>query len=266
MATGTREIDVLSPYHLVGEVNAILLSGGSAFGLAAAHGVAEWLAEQGEGFDAGIAKVPIVPAAVIFDLAPGVGRPGSAEGRAASAGASTAPVREGRVGAGSGATVGKLRGVENATAGGIGSTSRAWGGGTVGVLAVVNALGDVLDEDGAILAGVRGPDGAFLRSDSLALEEEKVDPALPGTNTTLVVVATDLSLSRLDLGRLARMTSSAFPRVISPVNTPFDGDLSFALSTGQPEKPLPPQELLALGVLARELTEEAVRRAVTFRS
>ena len=262
MATGTRELAVLSPYHLVSQVNALLFTGGSAFGLAAADGVVEWLAEMGEGFDTGVTPVPLVPAAVIFDLNPHVPRPGPGEGRRASEAASAAPVREGRVGAGSGATVGKLLGPETASAGGIGSTSREWRDGTMGVLAVVNALGDVVGEDGAVLAGVRSSAGTFRSSDSIVLEGGASHPGMPGTNTTLAVVATDLPLSRVELGRLAKMASSAFPRAISPVNTPFDGDLVFALSTGGAETFFSPEELLALGVVARELTEEAIRRAV----
>jgi len=263
MATGTRELGVLSPYHLVRQVNAVVLTGGSAFGLAAADGVVDWLAEHGEGFDTGITPVPLVPAAVIFDLVSGAARPGRDEGRRASETASADPVLEGQVGAGAGATVGKLLGAAKASAGGIGSTSRVWGDGTIGVLAVVNALGDVLAEDGAVLAGVKGPAGTFQRSDSIVLGGTVSHPGLPGTNTTLAVVATDLPLSRVDLGSLARMASSAFPRAISPVNTPFDGDLVFSLSTGVLGKPIPSEHLLALGVVARELTEEAIRRAVT---
>lgn len=266
MATGTRELAVLSPHHLVGQVNAILLTGGSAFGLAAADGVTAWLAERGEGFDTGVTPVPIVPAAVIFDLDQGVPHPGPLEGRRASEAASDAPVPEGRVGAGAGATVGKLLGPAAASGGGIGSVSREWGGGTVGVLAVVNALGDVQARDGTVLAGPKDPGGAFLRSDSLVMDGQGARPGMPGTNTTLVVVATDLPLDRVDLGRLAKMASSAFPRAVSPVNTPFDGDLLFSLSTCKAEDPISPTDLLALGVIARELTEEAIRRGVTVSS
>ena len=263
MATGTRELGVLSPHHLVSRVNAVLLTGGSAFGLAAADGVMDWLAERGEGFDTGVAPVPLVPAAVIFDLNPGVPRPGPDEGRRASEMASTAGVLEGQVGAGAGATVGKLLGPAAASAGGVGSTSRKWAGGTIGALAVVNALGDVVGDDGAVLAGVKGPAGTFQRSDAIVLEGGASYPGMPGTNTTLAVVATDLPLSRVELGSLAKMASSAFPRAISPVNTPFDGDLVFALSTGGSEKPLSHGDLLTLGVVARALMEEAIRRAVT---
>ena len=262
MATGTRELSVLSPYHLVSRVNALLLTGGSAFGLAAAEGVVEWLAERGEGFDTGVVPVPIVPAAVIFDLVPDVARPGPAEGRRAAEGATNSPVREGQVGAGAGATVGKLLGPGTASAGGIGSTSRRWGAGTVGVLAVVNALGDVVGKDGSVIAGINGPSDGFRDSDSVVLKRKTPYSGMPGTHTTLAVVATDLPLSRVELGQLAKMASSAFPRAISPVNTPFDGDLLFSLSTGTSGPPLPPEDLLALGIVARELTETAIRRAV----
>ncbi len=264
MATGTRELGVLSPRHLVDRVNALLLTGGSAFGLAAADGVVEWLEEEGEGFDTGVARVPIVPAAVIFDLASHVSRPGRKEGRAAAEEASGDPVEEGRVGAGAGATVGKLLGARGSVAAGIGSTAREWGGGTVGALVVVNALGDVVAEDGRVLAGARTPDGARPGSDRIVLQRSAEVAGMPGANTTLAVVATDLPLGRVDLGKLAEMTSSAFPRAISPVNTPFDGDVVFALSTADTETVLPPNEMLALGVVARTLTEAAIRRAVGF--
>jgi L-aminopeptidase/D-esterase-like protein len=262
LATGTRELEVLSPYHLVDQVNAILLSGGSAFGLAAADGVMDWLAEQGLGFDTGTVPVPLVPAAVIFDLAEGVSRPGFQEGRWAAESATDAPVVEGRVGAGSGATVGKLLGPEGVSPGGIGSCSRSWNGGRIGALAVVNALGDVVDARGGVLAGAKGTDGGFSGSDALALGSLGFGAGMPGTNTTLVVLATDLPLSQVDLGRVGKLACGAFSRAITPVNTPFDGDVVFALSTSPNTKPLSPGELLAIGVVARELTEEAIRRAV----
>lgn len=262
MATGTRELDVLSPRHLVEEIHAILLTGGSAFGLAAADGVMAWLEGRGEGFDTGVARVPLVPAAVLFDLRPGVPRPGPEEGRRAAEDASAAPVEEGRVGAGAGATVGKLLGPAQASPGGIGSASRDWGGGTVGALAAVNALGDVVARDGTILAGVRGNAGELRSSDTLLLSGGATPDVMPGQNTTLAAIATDLPLSRVELGRLGRMASGAFPRAISPVYTPFDGDLLFALSTGKGRRSWTSQELLGLGTVAREVTEEAIRRAV----
>lgn len=296
MATGSRELEVLSGRHLVPEVHALLLTGGSAFGLAAAEGVMAWLEAKGVGFDTGVAKVPLVPAGVIYDLAPGVARPGRDEGWRASEAASDLPVPEGRVGAGAGATVGKVAGPEWASPGGVGSTAVRWGGGVVGALAVVNALGEVRDPQGRILAGARSPEGGFLDTESFLLGWEGGrgeggggafggagwegggreregdgrggerapgdDPGLWGKNTTLVVVGTDLPLSRADLGRLARMAATALPRVIRPVGTPFDGDLVFTLSTGPEGVDLPAADLLVLGVAAQGVVEEAVRRAV----
>ncbi|NNM33326.1 MAG: P1 family peptidase [Gemmatimonadetes bacterium] len=262
MATGTREIGVLSPHHLVDRVDAILLTGGSAFGLAAADGVMEWLSEQGFGFDTGVRPVPLVPTAVLFDLTPGGGTPGPLEGREAAASASDGPVSEGRIGAGSGATVGKLAGAQWASPGGVGSASAGVGGGVVGALAVVNALGDVVDGEGTILAGARDPESGFRDSDELAREWTGTQQGFPGTNTTLAVVATDLPLGRLELGRLAKMASTALPRAISPVGTPFDGDVVFAVSTSPAEASISPRDLLALGVTAREVLEESIRRAV----
>ncbi len=278
LATGSRELDVLSPYHLVEEVQAVLLTGGSAFGLAAAEGVMAWLAERGEGFDTGVAPVPLVPTAVLFDLAPGVSRPGAGEGRQACEAASRGPVQEGRVGAGAGATVGKILGPSYAAPGGVGSASRTWGGGTVGALAVVNALGDVLAPGGEILAGARSPTGGFLGTDAYLQGGQGMEGfgemgvrgvgrggegPRPGQNTTLAVVATDLPLSRVDLGRLARMAANALPRAISPVGTPFDGDVLFALSTGDGGGVRSAGWITALGVVARRLLEEAIRRGVT---
>jgi L-aminopeptidase/D-esterase-like protein len=274
LATGSRELDVLSPGHLVEGVDALLLAGGSAFGLAAAEGVMGWLEERGLGFDAGVATVPLVPGAVIFDLTPEGDRPGPQEGRGACEAASSDPVREGRVGAGAGATVGKVLGPQGAVHGGVGTASREWMGHQVGALAVVNALGDVVGPDGEILAGARTPEGDFLGTDAYLQAGEGpggfgdaaggagAEGPLPGTNTTLVVVGTDLPLSRVDLGRVARMASGAFPRAISPVNTPFDGDVLFALSSGTDPEIVSPGELMAVGVVARELAETAIRGAV----
>jgi len=268
MATGTRELEVLSPHHLVPTIDGLLFTGGSVFGLAAADGVAEWLAERGEGFDTGAGVVPLVPAAVIFDLVSGAPRPGREEGRRAAAAASSGPVSEGRVGAGAGATVGKLLGPSASSPGGLGSASRRWGDGVVAALAVVNALGDVVDQDGSVLAGARGPSGRFAGSDQVAMGGGG-SAFGPGAHTTLAVVATDLPVSRLDLGKLARMATAAFPRAISPVNTPFDGDVVFVVSTGEVALggenggTLSPENLLSLGVTARIALEDAIRRAVS---
>ncbi len=270
LATGTRELDALSPHHLVPTVNALLLTGGSAFGLDAAAGVMAWLEEHGAGFDTGFARVPIVPAAVIYDLGEGSAqrRPDAALGRAACDAASAEPVPEGAVGAGTGATVGKILGHAGAMPGGVGGWALEAAGFTVGALAVVNAFGDVLGADGRIVAGARGPDGAFLDT-ARALRETGFEGGfgrpkpIPGTNTTLAVVGTDAPLSRTALEMLARMAGTAVARRISPVNTPFDGDVVFALSTSAEAAELPAAALLALGAAASHALERAIERAVT---
>ena len=276
MATGSRELHVLDVEHMVPSVDALLLTGGSAFGLAAADGVTAWLAEHEMGYDTGVARVPIVPAAVIFDLHEGRPRPGPATGRAACEAASDGPVQLGRVGAAVSATVGNLGGPEGKMSGGIGSWVLPLGEWTVGALAVVNALGDILDGNGRIVAGARGRDGTFLDSAKLLrewpmeqLRHSEFRTALregaigPGRNTTLAVVATDAPLSKVDLRRLARMAGTALARRISPVHTPFDGDVVFALSTAAESRALTGPELLALGATARDALEEAITSAVT---
>lgn len=261
MATGTRELATLDPRHLVGRVDALLLTGGSAFGLAAADGVVAWLEEQGRGFDTGVARVPLVPAAVIFDLAPGRHRPGFQEGYAAAATAGTGAVSVGSVGAGAGAQVGKLAGPQGASAGGLGTAAERAGGWTVGALAVVNALGDVVDGKGGVVAGARNQDGEFLDSSRLARSGNRSDP-LAGRNTSLAVVATDAPLAKVDLQRLARVAATAFARRISPVHTPFDGDVLFATSTSEEAREVDPAALLELGVAARDALERAIETAV----
>lgn len=267
MATGTRELDVFSPLHLVPVVDALVLTGGSAFGLAAADGVAAWLAERGIGFETGTARVPIVPAAVIFDLADDVPRPDAALGRLACTVASGAPVAQGRVGAGAGATVGKLAGRGRSSPGGIGSAAGRHGAHTLGALVVVNAIGNVVGRDGAVVAGARGDrEGEFLDAVAL-LRDGAPGPGRgglprPGANTTLAVVATDAPLSRSELGRVARMAATGLARRIDPVNTPYDGDIVFALSTSREAEEIGPAASLALGVALRELLEDAVLRAV----
>lgn len=290
LATGSRELDALSPLHLVPACDALLLTGGSAFGLAAADGVMAWLEERGRGFETPAARVPIVPAAVIYDL--GVGRsdvrPDSALGRAAAEAASTAPVPEGAVGAGTGATVGKLRG--SGEPAGVGTWAERTDGVVVGALAVVNAFGDVLAADGRILAGARDEAGDFLDTARFLREHpEAVGTAKgpvaprPGESTTLAVVATDLPLSKRELMVVARQASRALARRISPSGTPFDGDLVFAVSSGahlgpaatggeletgggrEPES-ASPLELLAVSLRAQAALERAVERAVSGRA
>lgn len=267
LATGTRELGVLDPHHLVPRVDAILLTGGSAFGLAAADGVMAWLAEQGRGYDTGVVRVPIVPAAVIFDLHAHATRPDSETGVAACEDAREAWPAEGRVGAGAGATVGKIAGPDSAMPGGVGAWALDAGAWRVGAAAVVNALGDVLDARGAIVAGARAGDGSFLDT-AARLRAGGAGPGemrdvVAGTHTTLAVVGTDAPLSRVDLGRMARVAGNALARRISPVHTPFDGDVVFAVSTAPDAAPLSAAEVLALGAAAQHALEEAVTRAVT---
>lgn len=264
-ATGTRELETISPLHLVERADAILLTGGSAFGLAAADGVMTWLAERdGYGFDTGVARVPIVPAAVLFDLAVGRSdrRPDAAMGRAACE-AADVDVPEGRVGAGTGATVGMALGPDHSMPGGVGTASISASGYTVAALAVVNALGDVLDASGRILAGALSHDGTFADSTRLAREGGGRAPILPpGAATTLCVVATDAPLDRTALRALARAGSTGLGRRISPAHTPFDGDITFAVSPPDRSAPVPPSLMLALGTMAAESVAEAIERAV----
>ena len=263
LATGTREIEAIGPLHVAPRADAILLTGGSAFGLAAADGVAAWLEAEGYGFDTGVARVPIVPAAVIFDL--GVGsatrRPDPAMGRAACE-AAGAEVGEGQVGAGAGATVGKALGPERAMPGGVGTASVRGAGHVVGALAVVNALGDVLNRGGEIVAGARDADGAFLDV-ARSVREPTVGWPGAGTNTTLCVVATDAPLDRSDLRALARSGSVGQARRLSPAHTPFDGDITFAVSTADQAAPTDPALRMALGAMAADAVAEAIERAVT---
>jgi L-aminopeptidase/D-esterase-like protein len=243
----------------VHNVNAVLLTGGSAFGLAAADGVMRYLEERGIGFDAGIAKVPIVPAAVLFDLGAGdpSSRPGSADGYAACLAASD-DVAEGNVGAGTGATVAKLHGVDRAVKGGLGTASRTQGEVTVGALAAVNALGEVLNEDGTVLAGARP---VASREDGPERPEtpggHPGEEPLPGMNTTLVVVATNAALSKERAHLLALAAHDGITAAIRPAHTMWDGDAVFALATGPAQA-----EQRLIEAMVEEATAEAIRRAV----
>lgn len=274
-ATGSREMDVLRGDHVVPRIDALLLTGGSAFGLAAAQGVVEWLEERGRGFETPAARVPIVPAAVIYDL--GVGdaavRPDPSMGRSAASAAAPDPVPEGAVGVGAGATVGNLRGGDGAEPGGVGSWAVRRGEDTVGALAVVNAFGDVVDGGGRILAGARDEDGEHVDTlETLAGGTPPGGWSSPGRNTTLVVVATDRPVSRDGLRTLARQAMNGLTRRVVPSGTMLDGDIAFALSTGgagdsggRPGEAggrEEPGELVSLGAAAQRAAERAVERAV----
>ncbi|MDQ2666140.1 MAG: P1 family peptidase [Gemmatimonadota bacterium] len=263
-ATGTRELALLDPAHLVDRADAIFLSGGSAYGIDAAAGVMQWMEERGRGFPVGDGVVPIVPAAVIFDLAP-LGsfkaRPTAAMAYAACE-AAMPEVVEGSVGAGTGATVGKVRGAAHAMKGGFGVGRASAGALQVCALAVVNALGDVRDSAGAIVAGARIDNSRWLDSakyiaigDASQLEFD----SLAGRNTTLCVVATNADLGRLQLGGVARAASAALYRRITPVATAFDGDVVFATSPLKNAMAATPAQVEALAVLA---LERAIERAV----
>jgi len=264
-APGTRETDLLDPVNSVQEVHAVVLSGGSAFGLEAATGVVRYLEEKGIGFPVGVGKVPIVPAAILFDL--GLGdwtiRPDAKAGYEAARSAAAGPVAEGSVGAGAGATVGKLFGASAAMKGGIGTASiRLPGGAVVGALVAVNAWGDVVDPaSGRLLAGARTPDGRRIRGAVEALVSgEKPGQPLRGENTSIGVVATNVALSKAEATKVAQSAHDGLARSIRPVHTPWDGDTLFALSTGAITLD---QASLVVGVLAAEAIARAVVRAVT---
>jgi L-aminopeptidase/D-esterase-like protein len=262
-APGTRETDLLHPSNLVDTVHAILLAGGSAWGLDAAGGVMRWLEEQGIGMDVRFGLVPIVPAAVLFDLPVGDARirPDAMAGYQACQRAGKQAPEAGNVGAGAGALVGKLFGVAGAMKGGIGSASLTVDGVTVGALVACNALGDVVDPaTGQVLAGARSDDGLSLRDIRRAiLAGEKPRPLLAGTNTTLGVVATDAQLTKAQAHRLAQVAHDGLARTINPVHTMSDGDTVFAMGTGRSGKPA---AMMQLATLAAEVTARAVVRAV----
>lgn len=262
-APGTRETDLLEPGNLVSTVHAILLSGGSAWGLDAAAGVMRWLEEQGIGLDVGPALVPIVPGAVLFDLHVGDAhiRPDAEAGYQACVAAAGTPPAEGNVGAGTGATVGKMFGMPFAMKGGIGTASVTLDGVTVGALIACNALGDVVDPDtGALIAGARTADGTGLRDTRRALlRGEPPLPILAGTNTTIGVIATDAPLTKAQAQRLAQVGHDGLARSINPVHTLSDGDTLFALGTGLARHS---PGMAVLGVMAAEAVARATVRAV----
>ncbi|MGM9491835.1 P1 family peptidase [Ideonella sp. YS5] len=265
-ATGTRETALLAPGALVDRVHAVLLTGGSAFGLEAAGGVMRWLEERGHGLPVGPTRVPIVPAAVLFDLWIGDAsiRPDAGAGYAACDSASAGPPAEGSVGAGAGATVGKLFGFAHAMKGGIGTASVRVGRHTVGALVAVNALGDVVDPaSGRLVAGARDPLGLGMR-DSVAALTRGEGPAaiMAGSATTIGVVATDAALDKADVQRLAAMAQAGLARCIAPVHTQLDGDLLFGLATSAVPGRVDPMGLTVLGALAAEAVVQAVLRAV----
>ena len=263
-APGTRETDLLRPMNLVERVHAVLLAGGSAYGLDAAAGVMRYLEEKGVGFQARTVRVPIVPAAVLFDL--GIGRsdvrPGPRQGYAACKAARAEDVAEGSVGAGTGATVGKAMGMARAVKGGIGAASRrVRRGPVVGALVAVNAFGDVVDgTTGHIIAGPRKLRGrGYMSTVALMASGSSVKGRPRPANTTLGVVATDARLTKEQANKLAQMAHDGLARVVRPAHTMVDGDVIFALATGGYAGKV---DVSALGALAAEAVAEAIVRAV----
>lgn len=257
----TRDVDLLAPLASVAEVTALLLSGGSAFGLDAASGVMRWCEERGLGHDTIAARVPIVPTACIFDLGitGNARRPGPDDGYAACAAATEGPHAVGSVGAGTGATVGKLRAREGWCKGGLGAGARRLHDGTiVAALAVVNAWGDIIDERGEVIAGAVGEDGRFVRAWERVIDSPPMHPRLAAAeHTTLVCVVTDARLTRPEAAIVARMTHDGLARAVAPVHTPIDGDAAFCLATGAR-----PASAFTVGVAAAEAASAAIRDAV----
>ncbi len=261
-APGTRETDLLEPGNTVQTVHAVVLSGGSAWGLDAAGGVMRWLDEQGIGLQVGPARVPIVPAAVLFDLHVSDHRirPDAAAGYAACEAASAQTPAQGNVGAGAGATVGKMFGMAGAMKGGIGSASVKVGDFTVGAIVACNALGDVINPDtGRILAGARDSSHTLAGTTAQLLAGRTPGQILPGTQTTIGLIATDAKLDKAQARRLAQVGHDGLARCIQPVHTTSDGDTLFALATGCIDKE-PPMTLLC--VMAAEVVARATVRAV----
>jgi L-aminopeptidase/D-esterase-like protein len=260
-APGTRETDVLRPGNLVEKVQAVVLSGGSAFGLDAAGGVMKYLEEQGVGHETRAGLVPIVPAAIIFDLAIGSSkiRPGAEAGYKACLAATDAEVAEGCVGAGTGATVGKILGMERATKGGLGVASQGLANGVlVAALMVVNAFGDVIDaKTGRVIAGPRGPNGEGFLSTAELLRKGKFGRNVPSSNTIIGVVATNAQLNKEQANKLAQMAQVGIARTIDPCRTMYDGDVIFALSCGKWKV-----DTSALGSVAAQVVATAIIRAV----
>ena len=271
-APGTRETDLLNPINLVQKVHAIVLAGGSAFGLDAASGVMRYLEEKKIGFNTGAAKVPIVPSAILYDLNVGRAdvRPDSAMGYLAASRASSAPPEEGNVGVGMGASVGKMFGLKLAMKTGVGTLSMEIGGGViVGAIVAVNAWGDVIDpQTGSILAGLRSGKVGPLRvgkkdrfADTLVMMKGAVGRNMLGfasrANTVIGVVATNAKLTKTQATKVAQMAQNGIARTVRPAHTMFDGDVVFALSTGARKA-----DVSTVGAFAAEVMAEAVVRAV----
>jgi L-aminopeptidase/D-esterase-like protein len=261
-ASETSSIDTLQPGHITTHVHGIVLSGGSAFGLETVSGVRHYLEQRGAGFRVGRSVVPIVPGAILFDLEIGKAgiRPTREMGETAAAAATSEPVQEGAVGAGTGATVGKILGMRQAMKSGIGSGLVSLPGGVlVAALVAVNAFGDVRDPaTGKLIAGARSaPDSMDLADTEAVMKAGGLQAALERRNTTLAVVATNARLSKVEAGKLAEFGSLGMARTLYPVYTMFDGDATFALSMGDAAA-----DVNTLGIAAAEAVGQAVARAV----
>lgn len=259
-ATGSIELDTLNPGHVAPNVHAIVLSGGSAFGLETTCGVRNLLEKRGIGYNAGVTHVPIVPGAILFDL--GIGsphvRPGREMGEKAALAANSGPVAEGNAGAGAGATAGKILGMKNAMKSGLGTASVMLGNGAiVAAMVAVNPLGDVIDpKTGRILAGARVTPNSREFADSAAIMRHGPNPGRPG-NTVIGIVATNVRLDRVETNKLAALGSLGVARTISPINTMSDGDITFAISLGKEKATVD-----EVGVAAADAMATAVLRAV----
>ncbi|WP_019506148.1 P1 family peptidase [Pleurocapsa sp. PCC 7319] len=263
-APGTRETALLDPVNVVQEVHGISLAGGSAFGLDAASGVVRYLEERESGFPVGELRIPIVPAAILFDLQVGDRpeiRPDSNCGYQAALAATSEKVLEGNVGAGAGATVGKLLGNERAMKSGVGTYSVTLTNGiTVGAIVVVNAVGSAINpQTGNVVAGIRTQDGKELLNAKEILQQLGSSTVDFGQNTTIGVVATNASLNQAQVTQIARMAHSGLARSIVPAHTPFDGDTLFSVATGE----LDSDDVTEIGSIAAEVTSQAIFRAVT---
>jgi L-aminopeptidase/D-esterase-like protein len=264
-APGTRETDLLDPLNMVDKVNAIVLAGGSAFGLEAASGTVRWLEEHNIGWPAGASRVPIVPAAILFDL--GVGgnpkvRPTADCGYKAAEAATNGPVQQGTIGAGAGATVGKMGGPGRSTKSGIGTASIVLPNGLiVAALVAVNAVGDVIDPaSGKVVAGVRNSDGTFADARRILRSGSTRQSSRAGENTTIGVVATNATLSKALASRMALMADDGYARAISPSHTNGDGDTIFSLATGRWTGNA---DITVIGALAAEAVADAIVNAAT---
>jgi L-aminopeptidase/D-esterase-like protein len=264
-APGTRETDLLDPSNMVDKVNAVVLSGGSAFGLEAATGTVRWLEERGIGWDVRVGKVPIVPAAILFDLPVGGNakiRPTADCGYRAAEAASNARVTEGSVGAGAGATVGKSGGPNRSMKAGVGTYAITLPSGlVVGAIVAVNAVGDVIDPDtGRVVAGVRNPDGTFADARTLLRTGQTGQRPRAGENTTIGLVATNARLTKAQAHRVALMADDGFARAIFPSHTQGDGDTVFALATARWDGQA---DVTQIGALAADVMARAIVRAAT---